>query len=166
MKGIIHYKVFDLRMIYSALPPQWGMETLLGDKLRNHLQYSKDIKGVQSVYRIHRRCKNHKKRFLSDVKISITECELLWSHDQWQLWWYEAERVYATCLGAQLLHLPVSDLPLTQTSFCLCTQISKCSSATQDNLSASQIYISLLLSKHTQKSRLWHFFLLMKEPVF
>lgn len=44
MKGIIHDKVFDLRMIYSRFPLQRAAENLPGDKLRIHQQYSKDMK--------------------------------------------------------------------------------------------------------------------------
>lgn len=34
-------------MIYSPFPQQRGMENLPRDKLRIHLQYSKDIKGFK-----------------------------------------------------------------------------------------------------------------------
>lgn len=50
MKGIIHYKVFDLGMIYSPFPElEWEMENgnLPWDKLRIHLLCSKDIKGMK-----------------------------------------------------------------------------------------------------------------------
>lgn len=60
--------------------------------------------------------------------ISITECracELL-SQDQWRLLRYAVKRAHAACLGAQLLHVPGSDLMLTQTSLLsVCTKISK-----------------------------------------
>lgn len=91
----------------QSFPSAVKNENLPRDKLRTHLQYSEDIKGFKLCIRIHRRCKKHKERFLSDVDISITEweaCELLWSWNQWQLSWYAATHAHAACLG---VYLPV-----------------------------------------------------------
>lgn len=96
------------------------------DKLRIHLQYSKDIKGfklcigfigsVRTTEKLSIRC-----------EISITEREareLLWSRDRRQLLRYAAEHAYAACLGARLLRLPVTDLPSSRaTLLSACTDI-------------------------------------------
>lgn len=67
MKGIIHYKVFDLRMIYSPGARAARNGNLPRDKLRIHLQYSKDIKGFKLCIGGAGTTKK-KKRFLSEVK--------------------------------------------------------------------------------------------------
>lgn len=88
------------------------------DKLRIHLQYSKDIKGFKLCIGFIVGVRTTEKRFYQmwNFHREWEVCELLWSENQWQLSRYAAEHAYIACLGAQLLHLPVIDLVLTQTS--------------------------------------------------
>lgn len=115
MKGIIHYKVFDLRMIYSPFPQQWGMENLPRDKLRIHLQYSKDIKRF--------------KLCIGGVGVRTTKKGFyqMWNfHNRvrglWVIMIPESMAAFMICSRActhcmfSLLRLLAADLVLTQTS--------------------------------------------------